>query len=259
MKKFLTVFMAVSFGIMVYINFLSGTGRINGISAGGVSARYPTYFTPAGFTFSIWGIIYLTNLVFMIYAVVSVFSNKNDFPSIKISSLYIVSCFINMAWIFSWHYEAIVFCMVLMLLFLYTLSALYQSLTTRKLGSAFEYIATVVPVSLYVSWIVVATLANFSVMTVYLNWKIPGVPGHYIAVILVILAGIANIWVLLKKKDIFFSLVFLWAATGIIIARRHEANSASDTVAVTALVAMAVVFIMMVITRFLVIRQEKLP
>ncbi|MER2010564.1 MAG: tryptophan-rich sensory protein, partial [Psychrobacillus sp.] len=40
------------------VNFLGGTGRINNLSQGDVSDMYNTLLTPAGFTFSIWSVIY---------------------------------------------------------------------------------------------------------------------------------------------------------------------------------------------------------
>jgi len=58
MKKLLPLVTLIAFLLMIYVNYLSGIGEINNISAGGVSGKYPTLFTPAGFTFSIWGVSY---------------------------------------------------------------------------------------------------------------------------------------------------------------------------------------------------------
>lgn len=46
-----------------FVNFLGGSGRINGMSQAAVSDKYNTLITPAGYTFSIWGIIYSLLLV----------------------------------------------------------------------------------------------------------------------------------------------------------------------------------------------------
>ena len=61
-----------------------------------------------------------------------------------------------------------------------------------------------------------------------------------------------------KKRDVFFSLVFLWAALGIIVARRSEMSPESDMVAVTAMVTMGIVFIFILIARFVYIKKEKI-
>ena len=67
MKKILSIVNIIVFGAMLYLNYMGGAGLINDINTGEVSNLYPTLFTPAGFTFSIWGIIYLLNLSFIIH------------------------------------------------------------------------------------------------------------------------------------------------------------------------------------------------
>ena len=130
-------------------------------------------------------------------------------------------------------------------------------MTDRPKKSILEYMLTVIPISIYLSWIVVATVANAAVTFVYLHWSVFGLAPYIVAAIAIVLAAIINIMVLIKKKDIFFSLVFLWAAMGIISARRAEGTSDSNSVAITAIVCMGIVFLVMIYTRFFVIRVEK--
>ena len=256
-RKLLLILLPVFFLSMLYVNFLSGTGKINGLSAGEVSALFPTYFTPAGFTFTIWGVIYLFNLLFVIYAVVNGLKEPEGFPSRKLVLLYSITCLINICWVFAWHYLEISVSMILMLLLLVVLTRIYQEVTIRQKKSIQEYMLTVIPVSVYLGWIVVATVANAAVTLVYLRWSVFGLAPYVVASVVIVLAAIVNIMVLLKKKDVFFSLVFLWAAMGIISARRAEGTPESDIVAVTAIVCMGIVFLVMIYTRFFVIRAEK--
>ena len=44
---------------MVAVNYLANVLPLNGRRTGEVSDAYPSLFTPAGVTFSIWGVIYL--------------------------------------------------------------------------------------------------------------------------------------------------------------------------------------------------------
>jgi benzodiazapine receptor len=257
MKKLLLILMPLFFIGMLAVNYLSATGRINHISAGGVSGLHPTYFTPAGFTFSIWGIIYLFNILFIIYALIKHFTGQPDYPSEKIISLYLLSCLVNIVWIFAWHYQDLIFAMILMLIFLFILILLYLEVTSRSRRTVFEYFATVTPVSLYLSWIVVAAVANGAVTLASLQWNGFGIGGQYWASIMICIAGIINILILIRKKDIFFNLVFLWAVTGIISARRAEMSPESNIVANTALIMMGIVFILILITRFVHISKEK--
>ena len=46
---------------VVTVNALANILPINGYNTGQISAFYPNYFVPAGFTFSIWGLIYMVS------------------------------------------------------------------------------------------------------------------------------------------------------------------------------------------------------
>ena len=67
MKKALQVGNGVALVSTIFINYLSNTGLLNNTTIGNVSDEYKSLFTPAGYTFAIWGIIYLLLLFFAIY------------------------------------------------------------------------------------------------------------------------------------------------------------------------------------------------
>ncbi|MEX1136461.1 MAG: hypothetical protein WEB89_06135 [Balneolales bacterium] len=48
---------------VIIVNILAGPGEIGGQDVGEVSRRYDTLFAPAGYAFSIWGIIYLLRAI----------------------------------------------------------------------------------------------------------------------------------------------------------------------------------------------------
>ena len=49
------------------MNILSNALPLNGRTAGEISDALPSFFTPAGYTFSIWGLIYTALIGFTIY------------------------------------------------------------------------------------------------------------------------------------------------------------------------------------------------
>jgi len=67
MKKIYQITNGVALVITVIINYLSNTGIFNGETMATVSAKYQNLFTPAGYAFSIWGLIYLGLFGFVIY------------------------------------------------------------------------------------------------------------------------------------------------------------------------------------------------
>ncbi|MCA9929302.1 MAG: hypothetical protein KC419_12510, partial [Anaerolineales bacterium] len=57
----------IAFIVVLSVNVLSNALPLNGRTAGEISDALPSYFTPAGYTFSIWLLIYIGLLGFIIY------------------------------------------------------------------------------------------------------------------------------------------------------------------------------------------------
>ena len=97
--KIIVTFMLYS--LVIFINYLANALPIGGLTTGQVSDLLDNLFTPAGFTFSIWGVIYLGLLIFLIS---SIFTSNNQKPFLnKILNLFSITCILNISWIFAWH------------------------------------------------------------------------------------------------------------------------------------------------------------
>jgi translocator protein len=62
---------------VIVINYLATSLPIGGMSTGELSDLYPNLFVPAGLTFSIWGLIYLFLLGFVVRQVVDLYRIKS--------------------------------------------------------------------------------------------------------------------------------------------------------------------------------------
>jgi hypothetical protein len=241
---------------MIYVNYKSGTGQINGISAGNVSANYPTLFTPAGYTFSIWGLIYLLSLIFVVRLIWISINQTNDHKIVIISGLYLLSCLLNISWIYAWHNIRIILSEFLMIALLVNLILLYQVVSKRTHSSLWSYLSTYTPISIYLGWITIAMVANTSVMFTYLGWDGSPLKESYWAITMIIVAAFINLVLLIKKRDIFFALVYLWAVYGIIVARSNDYTDSSIWITVGAVAGMCLVFLGIVYARF--VRIDKM-
>nr|MBS0038460.1 hypothetical protein [Saprospiraceae bacterium] len=56
-----------TFVLVLAMNFIYGSGMWGTATVGEISAQYPTLITPAGYAFSIWGVIYLLLIGFVGY------------------------------------------------------------------------------------------------------------------------------------------------------------------------------------------------
>jgi hypothetical protein len=79
---------------------------------------YPNLFTPAGLTFSIWGLIYSFVLGFVIWQIIDLYKKNSSNITKKVGIWFILSCIVNMSWIFAWHYQQVLLSIVIMLAFL---------------------------------------------------------------------------------------------------------------------------------------------
>ncbi len=199
------------------VNALANILPINGIQTGQVSRDFETLFTPSGFTFSIWSTIYL-GLIFFLFFSSSFFNSRNSSFISKLNHSVWISNVMNISWILAWHYYWIGASLIIMLGLLSSLVYINITLHNHRLrvknhSSYFWFVR--VPYSLYLGWIVVATVANFSVFLTYIQWQGLGVlPEFWLAIVLVIGTLIATLLVF-NYKLYASGLAVAWGVYGI--------------------------------------------
>ena len=204
----------VAFAITILLNVLSNALPINGQSMPEISARYASLFTPAGFTFSIWGVIYLALLAFVIWQALP--AQRTSRKVAGISPWFKVNCLANALWLVVWHYDLLVLSMLLMLVILVTLVRIYALLITDIETAPFaEHLVLYLPFSLYTGWVVVATIANASILQTAWGFDDAGMAAVDWTLVKLAVAGAIGATMLLRFRDIPFALVVAWAAFGI--------------------------------------------
>lgn len=203
-----------AFVIVLVVNSMANGLPLGGQTTGEISAKYPTLFTPAGFTFSIWGLIYLALAAFVIYQALP--GQRNNPKIAAISTLFVASCAANAAWIFVWHYDLLWLSLVLMGCILGTLVQIYRTLDAAgPPETATEWLCLRFPFSIYVGWITVATIANLSIVQLENGWNDAGLSDLDWTLLKLAVAGAIGATVILRKHDIPYVLVIAWAAYGV--------------------------------------------
>jgi benzodiazapine receptor len=204
----------VAFIVVIIVNGMANGIPLNGQNTGEISAKYPSLFTPAGFTFSIWGLIYLSLAAFVIYQALP--AQRNSSLIAKISPLFMASCAANAAWIFVWHYDLLWLSLLLMAAMLVSLIQIYRTLAAAgPAGSKSEWLFLRLPFSLYTGWITVATIANISCVQFAMGWDDLGLSALDWTLLKLAIAGAIGATVILRTGDIAYVLVIAWAAFGI--------------------------------------------
>ena len=205
---------------VIAVNALANILPINGYNTGQISAFYPNAFVPAGFTFSIWGVIYLLLLSYTIgftYYSIKRQQHPKAFIFIeRINTYFLLTCVLNMAWIVAWHYLQIELSVVIMLLFLITLIQLFLKSTTMAdaLTRTQKFILQT-PFIVYLGWISVATIANITALLVAYKWNAFGISPVYWSALMILIAVLLSMQMLKKFQAIAFTLVVVWALWGI--------------------------------------------
>ena len=203
-----------AFALVLIANVLSNVVPINNQTMSEISAKYPSLFTPAGFTFSIWGLIYLALLLFVIYQALP--SQRDNQTIAGISGLFQINCGANAAWLFAWHYDLLNLSLLIMLVLLGTLILIYRALLSEiEHASVAQHLSLYVPFSLYTGWITLATIANLSAVQTGNGWDEIGLTAISWALLKLAIAGAIGATMVIRFGDAIFILVVAWAAYGI--------------------------------------------
>jgi benzodiazapine receptor len=73
------------------------------------------------------------------------------------------------------------------------------------------------PFSIYLGWVSVATIANATSLLDFLGWNGWGIPATYWAIIMLFAGTVIAFAMVLTRRDVAYTLVFIWAFAGIAV------------------------------------------
>jgi hypothetical protein len=229
LRQWLTVVAVI---MAIAINGLSNAYPPAGKNTGEVSNTIlrGVLITPASYAFAIWGLIYIGLIAYSLYQVLPAQRDRPTFA--KVSWAIIGACLFQMAWLYLFLTYQFWLSVVLMLGILACLAFGYvqtRSVSpTRKIRWFLQ-----APISLYFSWITVATVVNIA-GAIYamaiptdrletFSGVIGASNGGWLATVIMmgISTGLAAI-VGLKYKDAVYPAVVLWALCAIAIRHAND-------------------------------------
>jgi hypothetical protein len=225
---------AVAFLVTVAINGAANALPINGQRTGEISDRFSVFVVPAGYVFSIWGLIYLLLGAYTVWQALP--RNREDGTLRSLGYLPALSGVLNAAWVLLWHYEAFALTLPLMLGLLGTLIAIHLRLWDRRdalHGTAYWTVRA--PWSVYLGWITVATIANVAQALAAFGFDGFGLdPSLIAAAVLLVGLAIAARFVT-RFRDVAYGLVITWAYVGVAV-KEQDTVLVAATAAIGALV-----------------------
>lgn len=203
----------IGFIVTIIVNGAANALPLNGVTTGELSDIYGNLFTPAGYVFSIWGVIYVLLAAFTYYQ----FTADDAELHQKIGWLFVASSFFNSIWIFLWHYMYVALSLVAMFGLLACLILIYTRLEIgRTEVSPRKRNMVHTTFSVYLGWITVAPIANVAALLVDLGWEAYNTTAIYITAAMILIALVLTVVNTYIRGDIAYAAVIVWALGGII-------------------------------------------
>ncbi|XP_071491950.1 uncharacterized protein [Diadema antillarum] len=247
----------IAFLVNLFTSFQSSVGPNSPLSLGwfhstiaNLSAKYPTPVTPAPYAFSIWGLIYLWTLAWLIYMLTTLCRRNSQGPTylnppvvtIPFLTIFCMNNAASICWLFLWDREYLTRSTVALLLIALTLYACLISSLSRVNQFLSELKSFAEPdlwcyrilihngLAIYAAWATVATTVNMSVAIIY-DFGFPSDTATYVS--LTILAAdlivffIFDLWVIDRYTRYVFMVypTFVWALSAIMVANGNETSS----------------------------------
>ncbi|MFP4479134.1 MAG: TspO/MBR family protein [Candidatus Izemoplasmatales bacterium] len=203
----LKILSAITYIAMLIVNYLSNALPIGGNTTGEISGKYPTLFTPAGFTFSIWGLIYILLGIFVILLFINPVETLTENKS-TILILFNAVNVLNILWLLSWHNDKILLSTIVML---FLLVALLVMITLIPRANTLSFASF----SIYAGWISVAFIANIAIFIVKEDYSFFMNHEYLWFYITLGLSFLIGLYMVVKEKNYYYGAVFLWAYIGI--------------------------------------------
>ena len=255
-EKRIVALNAATFVVVLALNGLAGSGKLTGTSIGAVSNDFPTYITPAGYAFSIWGVIYTCMSLFVLYSFspqargsARLFPHRGE----GVGLAFAVSNMLNVLWIvlftqnktaFVWASSPFLFALLAALLVVYERCGCWThafDFKQRGWPAIAELVGLDIGFSLYAGWSSVACIINIAAAGGSGGSELASAAVQEVwSCTMLVVAALVNTAVVVRRHDPIFPLVLAWASNA--IRTQHYARSvdiASASVAIIGLVLSA--------------------
>ena len=198
--------------------------RAGGADVGAVSDRYPTYVVPAGYAFSIWGLIFALSLA---YAVWQALPAQRERPLLRRVGWLTAAAFLACA-LWQAVFPAGLFALsVLLILAALASLAVVVGRTVSRLGelSRAEFWLVRVTFSIFLGWITVATVANAAQALSAAGWdaSAPGAAAWGVAMLAA--AGLIGAAVAVATRaNLAYAATVVWALVAVYVGQRTGDN-----------------------------------
>lgn len=204
----------------LFVNYWVNAGNLNGKSVGAVSDKYGSLFTPAGYAFSIWGLIYLLLLCYVGYQWYQWHTGRQIEQMERSGYWFTLANIANGAWVIAWVYELTGLSVLIMLVLLFSLVQLVIKLDLERWDAPLDVIAFIWwPLSIYLGWIILATVSNIAAFLASVGWDGSPLTPQAWTIWLIIVSTVVYVLLTVKRFMREASAVGIWGLVAIAVAQ----------------------------------------
>lgn len=224
MKKKLAIINLLSVIVVIAVNYYAQIFKINGVTVGEVSNKYDTLFTPAGYAFAIWGVIFLAILGFALFQVRRAFFSKKDSPFIEQTGYWFaIANLCNAAWVIAFSYEILWLSVILIFALFVSLMKIVFRTNMERWDAPIEVIAFVWwPICFYSGWIAVASIANVAAFLVKMDLAGSQLTQIIFTMVMTVIAVYINNIMTNLRNMREFAMVGAWALVAIFMKNKDD-------------------------------------
>jgi hypothetical protein len=231
----------VALAVTLIVNFLANALPLGGRTTAQISDSFAVLFVPAGYVFSIWGLIYLALTGFVVYQALPAQQGSRWVRAT--GWWFALTCLANTLWIIFWHFGVYPLTLLMTGSLLVGLIVIVRRLASLGRPNQSQRWFVQLPFSLYLGWASVATIANASAVFVNLGWDGRPLSPVIWTMILIFVAAALALVMLARHRDFTYAGVIVWAIVGILVKQSsNPAIVSASAVSVLAILAGALAF-----------------
>ncbi len=217
-SKLLVILNTITLVVMLFANYAGNSGFYSNENVADISHQYDTLFAPAGYAFIIWGVLFLMAIGFVIYQWILI-KRKDPNQYIARTGIWLaLGNIANATWIYCWLNQRIGLSVICILLLLISLVILTVRLRLELDDVSVRDIFFVWwPVTLYIGWIMVATIACIAAWLTSIGWGGIGISGNVWTMILILIATVLYLLLIRNRNMREAASVGAWAFIAIAV------------------------------------------
>ncbi|NVF12288.1 hypothetical protein HV819_10005 [Anaerococcus sp. AGMB00486] len=246
----------ISFLLIIMLNYMAYMGILFKYSQIETSNMYTNLLSPPSFVFSIWVVIYIGMILFLIMPLGKKLSMSDDeFYYDKLIPIFIGSSICNVLWTITWNNDLIMPALIAIMAYTVTLVHLVKAIDRNKKFSEKYKIFVTIPSGLHAGWLLFSTFTNVITILVKEGNNPFGIFGLFITLVLLIISWTLIFYVYKENPNIGLVIPLIWALFGLVI--KHKPGSSFSNPSLVVLFLSIILLILSVICVYMLKRNKQ--